>query len=255
MVEHCAIENSDGHTFQTPLKSIDSRAANNISNARTISTVASSESPFTLSPISFSLDNADIESPKPSSPPCEESPSPTAMRRANLMTLVVNMNGTSPRAQHSKRRNSDSNNPNNQSPVRLNKSLEIMVNSTSRILSEARHDLDKELNRGYSCPAQSNDAEQEQELCREMMTLKHSEEICKREMNSAMDKIAYRHASTTEWATQRHLIAELPGEKSEEVNNPSMDSKCDDNEFMDKFLEIFCCNHGYIEENTDAHIN
>ena len=254
MVEHCAIENSDEHTFQTPLKSIDFTAANNTSNARTISTVASSESPFPLSPISFSLDNADIESPKPSSPPCEESPSPTAMRRANLMTLVVNMNGKALHAQHSKLRNSDGiHNPNNQSPV--NTSLEIMVNSTNRILSEVRQDLDKELSRGYSCQAQLNDAEQEQELCREMMTLKHSEEICKREMNSAMDKIAYRHASTTEWATQRHLIAKLPCEHSEAITNPSIDSKCDDNEFMDKFLKIFCCNHGYTEENTDGQIN
>jgi len=181
------------------------------------------------------------------------------MRRANLMTLVVDMKETglasSPHVRHSKLRRSDRINPNNQSPVRLNKSLEIMVNSTNRILSEARQDLDKELNRDYSCQAQSNDAEQDQELCREMMTLRHSEETFQHEINFAIDKIAYRHSSTTEWATKRHLITELPDENLKDRNNRSMDSKGDDNAFMDKFLEIFCCNHGYTEENNDAHID
>jgi len=241
---------SDNNAFQTPLKPNDANNDTGI-NARTVSTAASSDSsPFPLSPVHFSLHNEYIDNPKLSS--LGGYPSPTTMRRANLMTLVVDMAkispAASPRIQGPEAHKSGNT---NESPVRLNKSLEVMVKSTNRILSEATYDLDKELNRDYKHQTQSNDDEQEQELCHEMKTLKHSEETFKHEMNFAMDKIAYRHASTTEWATKRHLIAKIDGESSEDSHRSQMDQHDEEKAIMDKFLEFFCCNHGYSEGTLD----
>jgi len=244
---HSSLIENDNSDFQTPLKSNDFAE----SSARTASTAASFDSPLHLSPIDFRLDNAYIDAPE--TPSSSGSPSPTAMRRANLMTLVVDMTKISPAASPRNQDPKTQESGNNQSPIRLNKSLEVMVKSTNRILSEATKDLDKELNRDYTFQIRSNDDEQEQELCHEMKKLKHSEDTFIHEINFAMDKIAYRHASTTELAIKRNLIPKSNGEHSEVSNHRSqMDQHDEEQVFMDKFLDMFCCNHGYGEDTADA---
>lgn len=99
----------------------------------------------------------------------------------------------------------------------------------------------------------------EEDLCRELMKLKHSEETFKHEMNFAIDKIAYGHASTMEFARKRRLLPALDwcggdnmndgsGEGDGSANGNGLNFIKEEENVMDKFLACFCCNHGYNDE-------
>lgn len=253
------------YRYTTPQKSNDfvndKAATTSSSNARTVSTVASEESPFPLSPL-----NLDINFIPPYNSPLNPPPlydlSPESLRRANLMTLVVDQDYSSPYSsvkKHTKTNKLDTSSVDDGSTVpitfQMDKGLVLMMKSTDRQLTDAEREIAREINREYSSPhsvySYSED-EQEQELCHEMNKVKHSEETFRHELNFAIDKIAYRHASTREWATEMNLIG---GPTAKSCNASDRNSRKhyhddDDQSWFEKVLDIFCCNHTFGEKRN-----
>jgi len=173
-------------------------------------------------------------------------PSPASMmRRANLMTLIVDMNKISPDQRQRKQHrciNSDDDDD-DESTVAVDISLQRMIKSTSRVLSDERQDLDKELQREYKSPPGtlpvSDDDDDEDCLCHEMSKLKHLEETFhNNEMAFAIDQIAYRHSSTSDWAAKHDLICFM--DEREDGDNNEKDSRKGDSAFMDRIMNFFC---------------
>lgn len=231
------------YMYRTPQKVTDITVGdkNRDSDVKTVSTV-STDSPF-LTPSSRS-----------------PSPPPSFQHRANLMTLVVDMKDISPdlspevasKKAMTKRVPLSVKNTNtptarqnyDETTVPVDKLLQLMVKSTNRILTEAQKDLNKELHREYPTPTSTYSDDEEEQLCYEMSKLTHLERSCQHEMDFAIDKIAYRHSSTTEWATNCDLI-----HMQKKLDKATATKMCNDNEgidqdFFDRFCEIFCCNHG-----------
>jgi hypothetical protein len=213
------------------------------SDVKTVSTAAT-ESPFL--------------SPSVSGTPA---PSPSFKRRANLMTLVFDMKNVnkgvppkpvarkldlneSPLSEKSTNKNDDD------EGVLLDKSLQLIVKSTDRIFNDAHRDLDKELQRKYPEPTSTYSDDEEEQVCRELTKLQRSEKSCQHEVNFAIDKIAYRHSSTTEWASNCDLIQKSTRQEDAGAVKTCNNNDIEDEDFFDRFCEIFCCNHGIDMKNN-----
>lgn len=332
------------YKYQTPKKVSElplGKRLNNLgtvcacaSDAKTIATVALEEasptntntSTYTPSPSSPSFS---LTTPTPTKTSasisigtCTASPSASSSRstspytssfkrRANLMTLMIDMSpDPSPSSVSYKKSfhsNSDGNGegrtplsernkniptaPKKKSFLKknanangneegLDKALQIMVNSTDRILSDARQDLNKELNRSYNFPSSitsgktstgtgagagttgtgtetyndDDDNDEERQMRKEEQNLEGLEQSCQHEVNFAMDKIAYRHRSTQEFATKCDLIPVQSKSIEPEVKTSKLCNVYSDEDLMDRFLEFFCCNHG-IDMKDSPSIN
>lgn len=237
--------------FKTPQKCVDFKVVTANSTAATVSTSAS-HSPLPLSPVNL---NTNFMSPCHLDDDAIYSLSPESLRRANLMTLVVDQDYTS--HQHATRTNTwrqdkrykrNSDIDDDQPPVNIDRVLQVMVKSTNRMLDDAQNDITKEINREYSLPFDmihsSSKDEEEEELRHEIRKVKHTEETFRHELNFAIDKIAYRHFSTRDWATEMNLIADPAGQVSD-ANNSENRNDGQYQRWIEKMMNFLCCNPSY----------
>jgi hypothetical protein len=142
-------------------------------------------------------------------------------------------------------------------PLRMDRVLELMVKSTDRMLNDAQYDITKEINREYSLPFDTHSCcedEEEEEICYEINKVKHTEETFRHELNFAIDKIAYRHASTKDWATEMNLIADPKGKVSNTNKRGENHTNNDDDRgrsWIEKMLDVFCCKNFFRKRNSE----
>ena len=236
-----------GHSsiqYITPRKDYIQDPFSNTKTASTVDSFDSSTRQESISPVHFSLTE------RSTAPTGQHDIPPALLSRANLMTLVVDRKDSPQISQHSSLSQNlthvsqDSDSPS--SPV--TKSLQLMVNSTNRILDEAHQDIYQELSRvshSYMpIDASFGSSDAREELCLELNKVKLSEDTFKHEMNFAIDKIAYGHPSTEEFVKQRKLIPQQLEMNHEENNNSKHNFEEEEN-LMDKFLSFLCCNCGH----------
>lgn len=239
------------YRYTTPQKCDEVKKVNAISSAATTVSTSASESPLPLSPMNLDasfmslshIDDSTIHSLPPKS-----------LRRANLMTLVVDQDYKSPYRvkrtntwRRKSTRRSDNNDNDDPPPLYMDRVLQLMVKSTDRMLNDAQYDIAKEINREYSLPFDTHSCsedEEDEEICYEISKVKHTEETFRHELNFAIDKIAYRHASTRDWATEINLIANPTGKVSH-TNSSANHYNDQSRSWIEKLLDVFCCNHNF----------